>query len=187
MEILGDRVLIGYDIGCTFRKTIDTSSLGAQFKAHRFRCCVNAFHGYAHNYTCQVENHPNGIVGMGLEDLETLERVFSSSNQMASVTRYASAYRRRLFIDMFFKQWDADKYQNLGLMQFNNYVQALDILETEQAALDEALVSLQVTEADLQQWHADEKEYFATLGQEPEENIHAVAYVELLQKLAAAE
>jgi hypothetical protein len=45
---------------------------------------------------------------MGLEDLETLERVFSSSNQLAAVTRYMSKYCRRVFIDLFFKQWDAD-------------------------------------------------------------------------------
>ena len=43
---------------------------------------------------------------------------------------------------MFFKQWDSNKYQNLGLMLYNNYVQALEILDTEQAALDEAMVSL---------------------------------------------
>lgn len=49
-------------------------------------------------------------------------------------------------------------------MLYNNYVQALEILDTEQAALDEAMVSLQISEAD-----------------------QAVAYVELLQKLAAAE
>ena len=65
---------------------------------------------------------------------------------------------------MFFKQWDSDKYQNLGLILYNNYVQALEILDTEQAALDEAMVSLQISEAD-----------------------QVVAYVELLQKLAAAE
>lgn len=124
---------------------------------------------------------------MGLEDLETLERVFSSSNQLAPITRYASAYHRRLFIDMFFKQWDSDKYQNLGLMLYNNYVQALEILDTEQAALDEAMVSLQISEADLLHWHAEEKQYLATLGREPDENLQAVAYVELLQKLAAAE
>ena len=186
LEILGERILIGYDIGCTFQKTIETSSLGAQFKALHFQCCVNAFHGYAHNYTCQVKNHPNGIVGMGLEDLEMLEHVFSSSNQLAPITHYASAYHRQLFINMFFKQWDSDKYQNLGLMLYNNYVQALEILDTKQAALDKVMVSLQISEADLLHWHAEKKQYLATLGQEPDKNLQVVAYVELLQKLAAA-
>ena len=58
---------------------------------------------------------------MGIEDLETLERIFSFSNQLAAVMRYASAYHRQVFIDLFFKQWDEEKYQNLGLMLYNNY------------------------------------------------------------------
>ena len=53
---------------------------------------------------------------MGLEDLETLERVFSSSNALAGVTRYASAYWRRMYIELHFKQWDEDKYSNLATM-----------------------------------------------------------------------
>ena len=70
-------------------------------------------------------------------------------------------------------------------MLYNNYVQALEILDTEQAALDEVMVSLQISEADLLHWHAEKKQYFATLSQEPDENLQMVAYVELLQKLAA--
>lgn len=36
--------------------------------------------------------------------METLEHVFSASNELASVTRYASPYRRRLLIEVHFKQ-----------------------------------------------------------------------------------
>lgn len=121
LEVFGERTLMAYDVGCNLDKTINSSSLGDKFKRLKCRCCVNAFHGFAHNYACQCQNHPHGIVGMGIEDLETLERIFSFSNQVAIVTRYASAYHRRVFIDLFFKQWDSDKYQNLGLMLYNNY------------------------------------------------------------------
>ena len=120
---------------------------------------------------------------MGIEDLETLERIFSSSNQLASVIRYASAFRRRVFIDMFFKQWDEEKYQNLGNMLYNNYVQALDIIKVDSIALSEAMHSLGIDEATLTKWHKEEVEYFETLGQEPEWDVHAMAYVELLQEL----
>jgi hypothetical protein len=82
---------MGYDIGCVFQKTISSSSLGTRFTESKSRCCVNAFHGYSHNFACQTQNHPNVIDGVGIEDLETMERVFSSSNQVAGVTRYASA------------------------------------------------------------------------------------------------
>ena len=72
-------------------------------------------------------------------------------------------------------------------MLYNNYVQALEILDTEQAALDEVMVSLQISKANLLHWHTEEKQYLATLSREPDENLQVVAYVELLQKLAAAE
>jgi len=144
---------------------------------------VNAFHGYTHNWACQKENHPNVIRGLGLEDLETLERVFSASNAVAAVTRCATAYRRHVFIDMFFRQWDEEKYQNLATMLWNNYRQALDIVEHESVALADALRSLKITEADLERWEAEEVVYFKTLGQESEWDVHAIAYVELLQEL----
>ena len=92
MDTFGSNLLIGYDIGWVFGGTILSSSLGTRFQESGSRTCVNAFHGYSHNYQCQCKNHPNNITGMGLEDLETLERVFSSSNALASVTRYVSAY-----------------------------------------------------------------------------------------------
>lgn len=186
LEVLGRRLLIGYDIGCTFSKTIASSLLGPQFKEQECRCCVNAFHGYSHNFACQKQNHPNVINGMGLEDLETLERVFSCSNQLARIIRYSTSFRRRLFIDMHFKQWDEDKYLNLGTMLFNNYVQALDIIKTDSVALADAMHSLEISKNDLELWHEEEAKYFLSLGKEPEWDVHAVAYVELLQDLRDA-
>lgn len=168
MDALGSHLLAGYDIGCVFGGTILSSSLGAKFKESGSRTCVNAFHGYSHNYACQCKNHPNNITGMGLEDLETLERVFSSSNALAAVTRHASAYRRRLYIEMHFKQWDEDKYSNLATMLRNNYHQALDIIKNDGRAVEEAKISLDITDQDLESWKIEQEEYFLTLGDEPE-------------------
>lgn len=187
METLGSHLLVGYDIGCVFCGTILSSSLGAKFQESGSRTCVNAFHGYSHNYACQCKNHPNNIVGIGLEDLETLERVFSSSNALAAVTRHASAYRRRLYIEMHFKQWDEDKYFNLATMLRNNYYQALDIINNDGRAVEEAKRSLCVTDEDLESWKIEQEEYFSTLGDEPENKVRAIAYVELLQKLKQLE
>jgi hypothetical protein len=183
LEVLPPGWLGAYDIGCSFSSTISHSSLGRLFEERKCRCCVNAFHGYLHNFACQMKHHPNIIEGMGLEDLETLERVFSASNILAGVTRYMSKYRRRVFIDLFFQQWDADKYENLGKMLLGNYRQALQIIEDEEPALEHAKKSLQINDGDLEKWHVEEVDYFATLGQEPEHDIHKIAYVELLQEL----
>ena len=185
--MLKERNLLAYDIGCSFQSTVQSSSLAHKFNELQWRICVNAFHGYAHNFGCQVKNHPNAIEGIGLEDLETLERVFSSSNQLASVTRYASSYNRHVYIDLFFKNWDSDKYRNLGTMIYHNYAQALNIITTDSLILEEALISLGVSDDDLKKWQAEQAAYFASLGKEPDYNIHGVAYVELLQKLRDAE
>ena len=86
MSTLAEGTLIGYDIGCGFQKTVSTSSLGAKAKERNIKFCVNAFHGYTHCYLCQLCYHPSIIQGMGLEDLEIMEHVFSASNQLVSIT-----------------------------------------------------------------------------------------------------
>lgn len=184
LEVLGKGLLIGYDIGCSFNTTLDHSSLGPKARDLNCRCCVNAFHGYSHNFSCQSRNHPNIIHGMGLEDLEGMERIFSGSNQLASVTRYASAYRRRLYIDMYFRQWDEDRYVNLATWLTNNYLQALNIIHENQFALEDAMQSLGILgTGQLDEWQKEQVEFFEKLGQEPEWNLHAMAYVERLQEL----
>jgi hypothetical protein len=130
-----------------------------------------------------MKHHPNVIEGMGLEDLETLERIFSASNFLAAIIRYMSAYSRRVAIDLFFKQWDLDKRQNWGNMLYNNYRQALDIIRTNSLVVSEAQVSLNIQDGDLEKWTEEQTEYFETIGKESDGDLHAIAYVELLQEL----
>ncbi|KAI0323240.1 hypothetical protein GY45DRAFT_1213278, partial [Cubamyces sp. BRFM 1775] len=185
-EVLGANVMIGYDIGCAFKETVRNSSLGAQAHALGTRFCVNSFHGYSHSYDCQVVNHPNVIQGMGLEDLEGLERVFSASNQLAPVIRYAAPYLRRVLIDLHFQQWDHEKYSNIGLMLYNNIVQALNIIESQTNSLEQTLNALKLTHDDLRRFEEEERKYFTELRDESDSNLHAVAYVEALQELRTA-
>ncbi|KAI0746795.1 hypothetical protein C8Q80DRAFT_1220069 [Daedaleopsis nitida] len=185
IEVIREAIMLGFDIGCTFKITLKNSSLGPAFEALGGRVCVNAFHGYSHSYPCQLHNHLNGIVGMGLEDLETLERVFSASNQLASVTRYASAYRRGMLIHAYFRQWDEDKYANQGLFLYNNYAQALDILKTKKPVLNESMALLDLTLEKLKEFERKEVHYFDNLRDEAPWDLHAIAYVEALQELGA--
>ncbi|KAG1873164.1 hypothetical protein F4604DRAFT_1880999 [Suillus subluteus] len=179
IEVLSERTLGAYDIGCGFQSTIRASRLGDAFKRQKCHMCVDAFHGYAHNYLCQMKNHPNGIVGAGIEDFGTIEHFFSASNAIAPIIQYASSYHRH--------QWDEDEYLNLGTMIYNNYKQALNIVLTESIALAEAKHSLNIQEEDLKTWRQEEIEYFAHLGKEMEWDVHAMVYVELLLKLRDAE
>jgi len=54
--------------------------------------------------------------GFGLEDLETCEMVFAGSNAVAQITWNATPFHWQQFIDLFFHQWDAEKYENLGIV-----------------------------------------------------------------------
>ena len=180
------RYLLGFDIGCAFRVTLANSSLGPAFFASGSRVCVNAFHGYSHSYQCQVQHHPNVVKGMGIEDLETLERIFSASNQLAAVIRYASAYRRHALMTHFFRHWDDEKYANLGLMLYNNYRQAQEILKDKVPALEESLGMMKMPRAELDTLAREEQQYFATLKDEAPWDVHAVAYVQALQDLRSA-
>ncbi|KAF8512205.1 hypothetical protein JB92DRAFT_2830899 [Gautieria morchelliformis] len=53
------------------------------------------------------------LAGVGLEDLETCERLFSASNAVARLIRHASYFHYLQFIDLPFQQWDDDKYLEL--------------------------------------------------------------------------
>ncbi|KAI0640521.1 hypothetical protein C8Q79DRAFT_1004171 [Trametes meyenii] len=187
LETLAQRLLIGYDIGCTFGGTIDRSSLGPEFQQLKCRCCVDSFHGYSHSHRCQTKHHPNVIAGTRIEDLGGMEQIFSSSNQLAPVIRYASKYLQRLLIDMYFKQWDEDKYLNLGTMLLHNYRQAIEIIVDKTPILQENLRKIGCTLEDLDKWRHEEASYFATLGKEAVWDVHAVEYVGLLRRLRELE
>ena len=101
LDVFGPSVGIGYDIGCSFHKTVQCSSLASQVNALKVRFVVPAFHGYVHNRQCQLLNHPLYITGFGLEDIETCECMFSVFNGLAPVTCYSSPFHRHQAIDMY--------------------------------------------------------------------------------------
>lgn len=186
LDMLPNGSVGGQDIACGFEITARNSSLSSKITEKHFKFIVNAFHGYSHNFQCQIKNHPRVSDGVGLEDFETMERVFSMSNSLTSITRYASPYRRRIFIDFYLRQWDEDKDLNLASFILNNYVQALNILDEDVRLLEEAKVTLDFSDADMDRWEVEQREFFASLGKEPESYSLKVEYVELLQSLQVA-
>ena len=61
---------------------------------------------------------------------------------------------------MHFSQWDEDKYSNLVTMLRNNYHQALDIINNDGRAVEQAKASMGITDEDLDLWKAEREEYF---------------------------
>ncbi len=108
-------ITIGYDIGCAFTSTTKHSALlGPRIESRRLTFVVNAFHGYAHNRLCQTMHHILYKPGCGIEDLETMERIFSASNNVARTIRYASQFHWKQALDLHFRQWDEEKYFELS-------------------------------------------------------------------------
>ncbi|KAG2087254.1 uncharacterized protein F5147DRAFT_525704, partial [Suillus discolor] len=100
LDVYGSNGVTGYDIGCSYQKTIDASSISVKAHSNHHRFIINSFHGHAHNCHCQLWFHPLYQHGLGLEDLEMCERVFSASNAVAPVIHHASYFHWLQFIDL---------------------------------------------------------------------------------------
>ena len=112
LDTFSTSVLFGYNIGCGFTQTVHKSGLvGPVLKATGSRFCVGAFHGHAHARLCQLNWHPTHVKGAGLEDFETCERFFSSSNRIASSTRHSSRFHRRQSTVRQIRYWKDEKYR----------------------------------------------------------------------------
>lgn len=117
LDAYGDDMGVGYDIGCSLDTTIQNSTMLSEKAARQhLQMIVAAFHAYKHGRLCQLKYHPMYRLGVGLEDLEVMERVFSASNAVASCVRYASRFHWLQFIDLHFMQWDDDKYAELSTL-----------------------------------------------------------------------
>ncbi|KAA1473373.1 hypothetical protein DENSPDRAFT_765398, partial [Dentipellis sp. KUC8613] len=187
LHILGYRPGIGYDIGCSFDGTISRSSLKELASERHLRFAVPAFHGYAHNRLCQLHFHPLYITGFGLEDMETCERIFSAFNGLAVITRHASQFHRHQAIDMFAKQWDADKYRDISLFLLNNYKQVQNILDELPDAIKLLQSGKSSQDLDYAKHLEAERLYLAARKKDSPQDARNCEYVSLLIKHRAAE
>ncbi|KDQ19127.1 hypothetical protein BOTBODRAFT_103239 [Botryobasidium botryosum FD-172 SS1] len=176
------RLAGAYDIWCSFKETLNKSTLGPQLKKSGLDGCVPAWHGYAHNRLCQLSNHPLYREGFGMNDFEGCERLFSSTNGVARCTRHASSRYRHRMLCAHFEQWDEDKYHDLSSYLLRHYKEALGRQTALTAALSKAEALLGVHSSDFDGWLAEEHEYLQNLVKEPVKNVQDIAYIELLAK-----
>lgn len=204
LQAFGPDLGVGYDIGCGFSSTVRDSPLGPLAEAMNLKMLVGAFHGHAHNRSCQLKHLATYVLGLGLEDLETCERFFSKSNGLARAVRYASVFHRRQAIVTYLAHMDTfETYANLsmfpigvkrnelmtmlllGTFLVNNYKQALEQIDLEDSlkfAMDQAGISgPEVFEERLKQ----EQEYLRGLSKEPEAETDQMEYYTRLVHLAS--
>lgn len=67
LDIFGEDLAIGYDIGCHFETTLEHSPLGEKACEENHWCLVDTFHGHAHNHLCQSRFLATYVEGLGLE------------------------------------------------------------------------------------------------------------------------
>ncbi|KAF8578460.1 hypothetical protein K439DRAFT_1638825 [Ramaria rubella] len=186
LEALGDNIGEGDDIGCAFASTVNSSILlGDKACQRHLRMIVLAFHGHAHNRSCQLSWHPLYIPGLGLEDFETCERVFLQSNHLAAVTWHTSAFHCHQAIEEWAGFWDEDKYANLSKFLLDNYKQVLELVTMLAPALESFKRTYELTDADFQRFYEQKKRYLATL-KVPPENMLEISYVEALEAFELA-
>ncbi|KAJ7828578.1 hypothetical protein B0H14DRAFT_3088219 [Mycena olivaceomarginata] len=182
LQAFGPDLGIGYDIGCGFSSTVRDSPLGPLAEAMNLKMLVGAFHGHAHNWSCQLKHLATYVLGLGLEDLEMCERFFSKSNGLARAVRYASVFHHRQAIVTYLAHMDTfETYANLSTFLVNNYKQALEQIDLEDSlkfAMDQAGISgPEVFEERLKQ----EQEYLRGLSKEPEAETDQMEYYTRLE------
>ncbi|KAI5985463.1 hypothetical protein EDD15DRAFT_2175880 [Pisolithus albus] len=188
LDAFGDSLAGGYDIGCKFGTTLSRSTVGPRARALKYTSLVPAFHGYAHRRLCQLRFLARYVDGMGLEDLEGCEHMFSKTNGLASAVRYASAFHRRQAIPAYIAHNDEHEvYQNLTTMILNNYRQALRVIQEGKNTLPHLMDDLGITDVSVfSAWLLEENEYLASRSREPEEETLQMEYWQKLVNLDAS-
>ncbi|KAG8689494.1 hypothetical protein FRC11_002288 [Ceratobasidium sp. 423] len=186
IETYGENIMMGYDIGCTFKGTAERSRLlGPHIKESQFDMCVGSFHGPAHNRRCQLRYHPHNIPGTGLTNFENCETIFSLSNRIAGSTRLSSAYHRHQRIDNHFDGMNDDAHQNLGSLLCSKYNMALKEHDEASAILSRLSSSTPSNVLDI--YFQMECDYLDSLTVPPPEDLIAVEYLNLLECLELKE
>ncbi|KIY44560.1 hypothetical protein FISHEDRAFT_51255 [Fistulina hepatica ATCC 64428] len=187
IEIYGKHIGQAYDIMCKFMKTLHRSSIASKVKDSGLIGVVPAFHGHAHSRSCQVWWHPRYLDGVGLEDFEECERLFSLTNELASGTRMCSAFHRRQQIVEYLNFHDHDKYAAHGTFLFGNYRAALRIISDSGYRLSLLEERLHTSAIDYERYLQEERAYFQGLLKEPLEVSQRFEYLEALERLQKAE
>ncbi|KAG2341415.1 hypothetical protein BDR05DRAFT_1001795 [Suillus weaverae] len=76
---------------------------------------------------------------------------------------------------------------DIGKFLYNNYKQALAIIDDLTPAVEELKLALKITDADFERWNTEELEFLENVAEESDEDIEAMAYVEALESLTRAQ
>ncbi|KAF9068746.1 hypothetical protein BDP27DRAFT_1523863 [Rhodocollybia butyracea] len=169
LDVIGKDIVMGYDVGCGFGKTVDRSPLGEKARKLGFTSLVGAFHGHAHGRLCQLCYLATYKPGIGIEHLEQCEPFFSESNDLASSTRHMNTFHRRQAIARYC--YHHDNFEAYSRLSKFLTMSDMDIPSTETFL----------------QWLKEERLYLSSLKKEPLEETLQMEYYKKLVKLDNSE
>ncbi|EJU05631.1 hypothetical protein DACRYDRAFT_46829 [Dacryopinax primogenitus] len=114
LNVYGQGLALGYDIGCKHSITVSRSSLRHQAKALGLQLYVSAFHSYVHNQKCQLSFHPRFLTTARLEDFKMNERLFSKQNLTTHLYHHDSTYHWHMTLNAFWSRWNDDCRAGIG-------------------------------------------------------------------------
>jgi hypothetical protein len=140
---------------------------------------------------------------LGIEDLGVCERAFSRSNALAGTVRYMGVFHRMQAIAQYFEDTDhLETYQNLcrkvlisalpaaltapsvAMFLWNNYKQALQIIEETPKLIAQAMEDLGISDTGVfEVWLQEEEAYLLGLKKEPAEETLPMEYYQRLVNL----
>ncbi|KAF7326540.1 hypothetical protein MSAN_02506900 [Mycena sanguinolenta] len=145
-------IVEGYDVACVTDHSFNLYPILTEGLRPRVSFIINAMHVFGHQWVCQMVYSPRLRRGIGLTDLEGVERFWSRIRKLIPITCNQWNSRRI---------WMIDKYASFineeGLDGLGNWIhrQEMKNLAAKQAAAAKVLRECRVPEDELQsQWEA---------------------------------
>ncbi|KAJ6505166.1 hypothetical protein C8R45DRAFT_817754 [Mycena sanguinolenta] len=148
-------VIQGYDVGCSTDRSLNLYPILRPGLRERVSFIINAMHSYGHQWICQLFYSPRLRHGVGVTDLEGVERFWSRIRKLIGMTRSQWNSRRIWTIDQYTAFVNEDGRDGLG--GWITRQQTKNVARKQSAAL-KVLRECNVPEAELrQQWEEQKK------------------------------
>ncbi|KAJ7309971.1 hypothetical protein DFH08DRAFT_719066 [Mycena albidolilacea] len=107
-------IVQAYDVGCVLDRSLNLYPILSPDFRERVSFIINAMHAYGHHWTCQIYYSPRFRLGVGLADLEGIERFWSRIRKLIGITRNQWNSRRIWMIDQYTAFVNDEGRDNLG-------------------------------------------------------------------------
>ncbi|CAK5269727.1 unnamed protein product [Mycena citricolor] len=107
-------ILQAYDIGCQMDHSCHLYPLLSPTLRERIAFVINIMHSFGHEWDCQLVYSPRFFVGMGLSDMEGVERFWSRVRKLINLTRQQWQSRRIWMLDEYTAFVNQEGAEKLG-------------------------------------------------------------------------